>query len=93
MFTNRDAQPCWPSPTEFMTRNKLLRREKKTTLLEQAGKGLFTELQRCRAGPSLAGGGAHSSLAKQKAWHGTHKDLAFPEQSEREGFLTVLRVP
>jgi hypothetical protein len=27
-----------------MTRNKLLRREKKTTLLEQAGKGLFKSL-------------------------------------------------
>lgn len=31
VFTNGDAQPGWPSPTKFMTRNKLLRREKKTT--------------------------------------------------------------
>lgn len=51
---------------------------------------------------SLVGGGGGgrgeghsiaSSLARQEAPHGRHKGLAFPEQSEREGGLNLLRGP
>lgn len=87
------AQPAWPSPAKFMTRNKLLRRRKKTVSIN-LGKACS---QHCRAGPKLPERGAQQSCwgwkggggawlrgraqqpDKAGAWSGRHKDLAFPQ--------------
>lgn len=68
MFTNGDTQPGWPSPTGFMTRNKLLRREKKTTRSRLGKTCSGAPARQGWAQPSKGGGTQQPGKTEGLAW-------------------------